>query len=203
MKALHLATGRNRLGRQFVYVLKSPLGKATRMSTDESRIERFCADAYPQLVAALTHHCGDVHLAEELAQEALIKASQRWDRVQGLESPVGWCYRVAVNASNSWFRRKRIERRAGGRLSNEQQTNHRDPDGADAVAVRRALGELTDQQREAVICRYFLDLSSEQTARLLDSTAGAVRALTHRALKTLRDVLDDDLDLDQEAADVS
>lgn len=181
------------------------------MTADANRQERFCAESYPQLVAALTHHCGDVHLAEELAQEALIKACQRWDHVQALESPVGWCYRVAANASNSWFRRKRIERRANRRIAQQQETAHRDPDAADTVAVRRALDELTDKQREAIICRYFLDLSATQTAEVLDTTAGAVRALTHRALQTLHDVLDVDPDMeldtepdvDQEAADVS
>lgn len=78
---------------------------------DRGRPVRFGADDF---------HCGDVHLAEELAPEALIKACQRWDRVRGLESPVGWCYRVAMNASNSWFRRNRIERRTRRRLSNQQ-----------------------------------------------------------------------------------
>lgn len=174
------------------------------MPDDRGRdVERFCAEAYPELVAALTHHCGDVHLAEELAQEALIKACQRWDHVQGLESPVGWCYRVGVNAANSWFRRRRIERRATGRLAGRRTADGDAPDSADAVTVRRALGELTEAQRQAVICRYYLGLSADQTADVLESTPGAVRALTHRAVKALRGLVDVDVDGQREATDAS
>lgn len=167
----------------------------------EDEVERFCAEAYPELVAALTHHCGDVYLAEELAQEALVRACQRWEHVKQLESPVGWCYRVGVNAANSWFRRRRIERRATRRLAVVSDAVVEPAGGADAVMVRRALGRLTGPQREAIICRYFLDLSAEQTASVLGSTAGAVRALTHRAIQTLRDVLD--VDEEREARDAS
>lgn len=152
-------------------------------------LERFCADAYPQLVAALTHHCGDRELAQEFAQEALVKACRRWSTVQSMDAPVGWCYRVGVNMVNSWFRRKRIERRIQ-QIRPQNEPLHRDPDGAETVAVRRALDRLTQTQREAIICRYYLDLSAQQTAEVLRSTPGAVRAATHRAVQALRDVLD-------------
>lgn len=166
-------------------------------------LERFCADAYPQLVAALTHHCGDRELAQEFAQEALVKACRRWSTVQSMDAPVGWCYRVGVNMANSWFQRKRIERRIQQARPRNEPVHH-DPDGADTVAVRRALDRLTETQREAVICRYYLDLSAQQTAEVLRSTPGAVRAATHRAVQTLRDVLDVNLTMDQqEATDAS
>lgn len=54
------------------------------MTDDE--LERFCADAYPKLVGALAHHFGDRWLAEELAQEALVRVCDHWDRVRKLSS---------------------------------------------------------------------------------------------------------------------
>lgn len=63
--------------------------------------ERFCAAAWPRLVAAMSHYCGDVHVAEELVQEALVRACRRWAHVSKLSSPEGWTYRVAVNLANS------------------------------------------------------------------------------------------------------
>ena len=174
------------------------------MAERDEALERFCAQAYPQLVAALTHHCGDVHLAEEFAQEALVVACRRWSTVQAYDAPVGWCYRVGVNLANSWYRRRRVERRVRERADREAPASYRDPDSADAVAVRQALRSLTDAQREAIILRYFLDLSVEQTAAVLGASPGAVRGLTHRAVKALRDVLDVDADNDaREATDVS
>lgn len=157
---------------------------------EEELLERFCADAYPRLVAALTHYCGDVHLGEELAQEALVVACRRWPTVSRLDEPVAWAYRVGVNRANSWFRRVGAERRARDRATGADLGVHHDPDGADRVAVRKALKDLSPKQREAVILRYFLGLSAEETARLTGSSSGAVRGLTHRAMATLRHGLD-------------
>ena len=165
-------------------------GTAKVADSADELLERFCADAYPKLVAALTHYCADVYLGEELAQEALVVACRRWATVSQLDDPVAWTYRVAVNRANSWFRRLRAERRASQRAVGADPRVHHDPDSADRVAVRRALEELSPRQREAVILRYFLGLSAEETARLTGSSSGAVRGLTHRALATLRNGLD-------------
>jgi len=70
-------------------------------------------------------------------------------------------------------------------------------------AVHAALQSLTAPQREAVILRYLLDLSVEQTAELLGKRPGSVRALTHRALARLRPVLDVTDEVTEEADDVS
>jgi DNA-directed RNA polymerase specialized sigma24 family protein len=60
---------------------------------DGHDLERFCADAYPRLVAAFTHQFGEQWLAEDVAQEALVRACD-WSTVRGLESPHGWTFRV-------------------------------------------------------------------------------------------------------------
>jgi RNA polymerase sigma factor (sigma-70 family) len=52
--------------------------------------------------------------------------------------------------------------------------------------VRQVLGRLTDDQRDVVLLRVVADLSVEQTAAAIRKRPGAVRALQHRAIKTLR-----------------
>lgn len=174
------------------------------MRREDDLLEEFCARAYPRLAAALTHYCGDVYLGQELAQEALVVVCRRWATISGLDDPVAWTYRVGVNKANSWFRRHRAERRARRLAQQPDADVHRDPDSADRVAVRDALCDLTSKQREAVVLRYFLDLSVEQTAHLTGLSPGAVRGLTHRALLALRDSLDiTDPDEAREANDVS
>lgn len=157
------------------------------MADDE--LERFCAEAYPKLVAALAHQFGDRWLAEDVAQEALIRACDRWDRVGALASPVGWAFHVGTNLGRSWMRRKAAERRAHAR-SGPDATVHDDPDSGDRLAVRTALRELTPAQRETVVLRYYLGLTPSEVAQVTGSTPGAVRALTHRAVGTLRGELD-------------
>lgn len=164
--------------------------------------EAFCRGAYPRLVRALDLYCGDRHLAEELAQEALLRACRRWGHVSDLESPVGWCYRVGVNLAKSRFRRRRAERRANDHPLPQIRTDSPAGQVDTALVVRDALDELTDQQRDAVVLRYFLDLDMYDTAELLGSTPGAVRGLCHRALQTLRGRLDIGQSEDVEVSDV-
>lgn len=71
----------------------------------------FCDRVSGRLVGSLTLYCGDRHLAEELAQEALARAWERWPAVSRMASPEGWAFRTAMNLARSGFRRRRIERR--------------------------------------------------------------------------------------------
>lgn len=160
----------------------------------DEELERFCAEAYPRLVGALGLHCGDVHLAEELAQEALLRACRRWRTVRELDAPAGWAYRVGVNLANSHFRRRRAERRASSRLGVQPLTVSEEHESR--LMVRAAVAQLGERQRSAVVLRYYLGLTSEQAAAHLDTTPEAVRALTHRALTVLRTYLHTDLDLE-------
>lgn len=164
--------------------------------------ERFCADAWPRLVAAMSHYCGDVHLAEELVQEALVRTCRRWKNVSGMSSPEGWTYRVAVNLANSAWRRQRAERRARQRHGPEPDVG-RPAAVEDQLLVRSALQALTAKQREAVMLRHGLDLSVDQTAEVLGTSPGAVRALTHRAITQLRESLELADPTTEEATDVS
>lgn len=174
------------------------LDRAEAMGTTDE-VERFCAATWPRLVDAMTHYCGDVHLAEELVQEALLRACQRWSYVSQLHSPEGWTFRVAANLANSAWRRRRAEQRARQR-HDARETVHRDPDSADRVALRRALDELSARQREVVVLRFFLDLPFERIAELTGLSSGGARASAHRAVARLRRSLDVTTDLDQEDA---
>lgn len=146
--------------------------------------EEFCATAHPKLVAALAHQTGDAWLAEELAQEALIRAGARWSKVSELASPVGWAFAVGANLGRSHFRRRSAEGRALVRLRSAPRPGP--ADATDAITVRVALQQLPHKQREALVLRYYLGLSPEEAAEALHSTAGAIRALTHRGIGSLR-----------------
>lgn len=147
----------------------------------------FCAVEYPRLVGSLTLYVGSQAVAEELAQEALLRAFRRWEYVHRLDAPSAWVWRVAMNLANSHFRRRGAERRARSRLRHEARAADESHDAAGAIAVRRAVACLPERQRAAVILRYFLDLPVQETARRMDASADAVRSLTKRAVAALRD----------------
>lgn len=152
--------------------------------------DAFCAELRPRLVGSLSLHCGDAAVAEELAQETLTRVWERWDRVRKLDSPEGWAYRVAMNLASSWFRRKGAERRAHHRLRAEARTQPSTGpriDRADAIAVRQAVKNLPRRRRTALVLRYHLDLSVEETAEVMDCKPGTVKALCSQAVAKLQE----------------
>lgn len=157
----------------------------------DAELTGFVLREFPRLVGALDLYVGDVAVAEELAQEALLRACSRWERVRLLDSPGGWTYRVALNLATSHLRRRQAELRARRRLP-LPATVAPDIDTAEREAVRAAVLALPAQQRSAVILRYFLDMTAVATAEALSSTPQAVRAATARAMTRLRADLGDE-----------
>lgn len=172
------------------------------MAEPSEELEEFCRRQYPQLVGTLSLYCGDVHLAEELAQDALATACAKWGQVSRMAAPGPWVHRVAINAANSHWRRRRAARRAARHLEEESDDHHTDPDVAAQVAVRGAVTDLPVRQRTALVLRYFADMSAADVGAVMDVSDQAVRNLTHRALQQLRERLGSD-DPVEEVSDVS
>jgi len=158
--------------------------------------ERFARREHDRLVGALTLYCGDLGVAEELAQDTLVRVRERWDRVSSADCPGAYARRIAINLANSRYRRRSAERRALTRLAGQTSADHRDPCGADGVAVRRAVAALPPRQREVVVRRYFLDESVVDVATAMGIGTGSVKSATHRALQSLRTRIDPALVLD-------
>lgn len=146
----------------------------------------FCRQEHPRLVRSMTLFTSDADLAVEIAQEAMAKAWRDWGKVSALQSPGGWTHRVAVNLARSHFRRRRFEQLARARAARVGATSAAPPDLPMHVETRKALVDLPARQREAVILRYLLDLSVDDTALRMGCAAGTVRALTAQALQRLR-----------------
>jgi len=157
-----------------------------RLSGVEQELAEFCRAQHRRLVGALSLYCGDRDLAEELAQEAIVKVVSHWGTVRRLDSPTGWAYRVAINLANSHLRRRLAERRATRRLSYRQRTVADEPDTPTALAVRAAIAELPKRLRAVVVLRFFADLSVREVSELLGYPEGTVKTLTAKALAALR-----------------
>jgi RNA polymerase sigma factor (sigma-70 family) len=162
--------------------------------------QEFCSDQWSRLVGALDLYCGDLSTAEELAQEALLRAGIHWNRVRYFAAPGGWAYHVAVNLARSRFRRHRVELRAQRRLESDAAATNSNLDIAEALAVREALRSLPPRQREVVVLRYYLGYPVADAANALGISDDALRALAHRAITRLRQKLR--LDEEVPAADV-
>ena len=152
--------------------------------------EAFCRAEWPRLTRALGLLVADDGVAEELAQETLVRVSARWDKVGALDSPGGWAHRVAVNLARSSWRRHHAARRAHQRAADAGRVPtsmiDRDNVSTGRIELQRALAALPRKEREVVVLRFAADLSVPQVAAVLRCPEGTVKTITRRALDRLR-----------------
>lgn len=142
---------------------------------------------FPRLVGALELYLGDLAVAEDLAQEALLRAVRRWSYVRALDSPGGWVHRVAMNLATSHLRRRRVRWRVEQRLASELDIVHHDRRGD--VDLRSAIAALPERQRAAVVLHYLLDHPVAEVAAITDVPEGTVKSDLHRARSALNSLL--------------
>lgn len=152
----------------------------------------WCRSAYPRLVGLIDVYCGDLQVAEDVAQETLLKVCRDWRRVRRMNSPTSWANRVAINLANTHFRRRGAERRAYSRSQPIPGDDRHHVDQGEAVAVRAAVSRLPRRQRAVLVLRFYAGHSVGETAELLGLPTGTVKSLSHRAMGALRRELGDE-----------
>jgi RNA polymerase sigma-70 factor, ECF subfamily len=154
----------------------------------EREISELYQRAYPRLVGLLTAMSGSYGDAEEVAQEAYLRALARWTQVRGLDDPEAWVRLVAVRLLIS--RRRRVLR--GFKVSRLLESRHPGPTaapGPDRLAVAQALAQISLDHRAVAVLHYYLDMSIEEIAKELSIPAGTVKSRLSRARKNLAPLL--------------
>ena len=170
--------------------------------TDERRRAAFQEFVLPELAVMLRvarRLTGDAHRAEDLVQDALVRAYRALDRFDG-RYPRAWLLTILRNTHLNTVRRRRpdlLDDEVTQRLPGRGSTGRTDGVADDAFAeelddvVRGALGRLGRNQR-AVIALVDLDgLSYREAAQILDIPVGTVMSRLHRARAKLRVELED------------
>jgi RNA polymerase sigma factor (sigma-70 family) len=145
--------------------------------------EQLCQDYYARVARLVYLIVGDQHEAEDLSQETFARAYERWRHVSDMDSPAAWLYRVAVNLAISHQRRYNRRPRA-----TRLDVTTAPPEVADPE-LAAALRAISPSQRAAVVCRFYLDMSIEEAAAVLDKKPGTIRALTSQGTSRLRAIL--------------
>lgn len=125
---------------------------------------------------------GDFQRAEDLVQEALIRAAERWDVLEP-GNPDAWVRTVIYRQHVSWWRKT-------GRESVVERvpTSLVQTDDDSGMLLRTAFARLTPRQRAVMILRYIEDRSVAETAAVLGVTEGTVKKQTSLAVERLRAV---------------
>lgn len=139
----------------------------------------------------------DPYLSEDIVEEAFLRIWKRWrdikpDFIQAL------LYKTAKNILIDYYRKHKN----GKKVSLEEMTERGiepsyDEDLIEKVnkneniqKINKALKLLPDNLREVIILRFIDDLSAKEAAELLDTTEVNIRVLQYRALKKLKEVIE-------------
>jgi RNA polymerase sigma-70 factor (sigma-E family) len=168
------------------------------MTSDEQHDQEFTAwavGAERQLLRSAVLLTGDLHRAQDLVQEAMVKVALRWPRLRGGQ-PTAYARTIVVRDNISWWRRLRREVTVDPTPALDRTSIAAVATDAEAaLVVRRALNRLTPAQRAVVVLRYFDDLTERETAHVLGIAVGTVKSQVSVALARLRSGAPELLDL--------
>jgi RNA polymerase sigma-70 factor, ECF subfamily len=157
-------------------------------------------DAYEVLVVRYTAaaHRAAVLLgagadADDVVQEALVKAYRQISRYRGESGFRPWLLAIVANETRNLHRSRRRRDGLVLRAAAREEPEPTSPDPADSVLTVERRRHLIDQlnsldqrDREVLVCRFLLDLSEAETAATLGLPKGTVKSRTSRALRKLR-----------------
>ena len=138
---------------------------------------------------------GEVQLAQDLVQEALVKTYAAWPRLRDKANAEAYCRKAITTTAITWFRRKGWQGERSDGFVPEGRTSGHEDSVVQGALLWSALQRLPVRQRAAIVLRYYEDLTEAQTAEAMGCAVGTVKSQVSAGLSKLRDQLGDDPDL--------
>ena len=187
---------------------------ASSLITDDQLLIERCRSGHPEafgelvtkyqrrLVRTLGTLLGNGHDALDVAQDAFMQAFVKLESFRGESAFYSWLFRIAWNAAATLRRKQRV--RAGASLDAMREQTGAEPNDQnptsdptqalqtfeDQQLLRRALSELGEDYRTALVLKEIEGLSYEEISSLTECPIGTVRSRIHRARLELRSKLD-------------
>ena len=153
---------------------------------------------YQRSVHALAwRKVGDFHIAEDITQDAFLKAYQRLSTLKEPQSFASWLYVITANQCKAWLRKKRtwiqsLEETSSAQLEratysghiiaeNEQMTEE-----AQREVVKKLLEKLQESDRTVITLYYLGGMTYEEISNFLGVSVGAIKSRLHRARQRLK-----------------
>ncbi|HEV2889290.1 MAG TPA: SigE family RNA polymerase sigma factor [Frankiaceae bacterium] len=154
----------------------------------ELTLDDVYATSYRRLVAQLHAVTGNRQEAEDVVQEAFMRAMPRWETVSTYDSPEAWLRTVALNLARSRWRRTV----RGAAALVKHGVPAAEPElSPDHVALMDAMRGLPQAQREALVLHHFCGLSVDEVAASVGAPSGTIKARLSRGRAALAGVLAD------------
>jgi RNA polymerase sigma-70 factor (ECF subfamily) len=171
---------------------------------DQLAFEELVRRHADRLYAVVLRLLGDVQEAEDVTQEAFLRAWRSIDRFKGRSQFFTWLYRIGLNEA----KRRAGRRRPARDPTSLDERSDQAPDWSDAPGTRSeqaqlrevlegAIAALPPDYRAPLILRDIEGLSTKQAAEVMDIGEAALKSRLHRARLSVRDAIHEYLDEDE------
>lgn len=179
-----------------------PAPREHRPRPETASFEGFCEQWWPRLVRCLIAQAGDSRWAEDIAQDTMLDARDKWDQLLTYDRPDQWLLKVAIRR----LRRMEAKGREGGLFSEDDGSVAAD---LAAVAVNdawvdhhldllTAIHALPRRQAEVVAVHCMADFTLAETGQILGCSEAAAKTHMQRARRRLRELLGTDPDAEED-----
>ena len=165
----------------------------------QSIFHRLYDEYHHDVFSFLMYLVKDRLTAEDLSQEVYVRVLKSYERFEGKSSEKTWLFSIAKNVAIDYFRKNNVREKntfnafdwesemlVSQTPSPEKFTEMND----DMRTLLHAIEKCTGDQKMVIIMRYFQQLSIIETAEILGWTEAKVKTTQHRAIKQLRDLLE-------------
>lgn len=149
--------------------------------TPEDIVHEKLVEHYDKYYRLAYSYAGNQEDAMDIVQESACRAIMASDKLRQPEFADTWIYRIVINTSLEFLRKRQKEYLSGEALPEEgKEDRYREFD------VEHALEQMEPMDRTIIILRYFEDLKLEQIAKVLDENVNTVKSRLYRTLKKLK-----------------
>ena len=134
--------------------------------------------------------CRDPGIAEEVVQEALLRAWKSLHALRDDEAAKPWLLTIVRRENARYFERKRLETVDIDNLSPSQSAMLAETDDSDLDDLRQAIYRLEDDYREPLVLQVLMGHSTKEIAELMGMQQGAILTRLHRARLKLKDEIE-------------
>jgi RNA polymerase sigma-70 factor (sigma-E family) len=172
-------------------VPEATLGSAEAEWDAERAVTALYGTHYRPLVRLAALLVRDLATAEEVVQDSFVAMHASWRRLRDTDKALSYLRQSVVNRSRSVLRhRVVVDRNAPKPPPLAPSAEQGAITELERSAVVSALRRLPARQREALVLRYYADLSEAQIASTMGISRGAVKSHTARGMSSLRTVLE-------------
>jgi len=137
----------------------------------------------------------DKHVAEDLTEEAFLKAWQNLSKYKAGKHPFSaWVFRIAHNLVCDYYRKNESPYEIDENVADtklDASPSHQINLKLNEVKLRRAIKKLPENYQQVILLKYINEEDNIVIARVIGKSEGAVRTLQFRALEKLRSILEE------------